>query len=99
MRLIALALLATLTACSTQAKFEQNMNSYVGSSEANLVSQMGPPQNSYTVDAHTKILTWSQRGHAMMGTTPVSLSCDVNMTVVDGRVERWTSRGNQCIGH
>jgi hypothetical protein len=59
-------LLAALAGCATQAKFQANMDGWIGRSEASLVGGMGPPQSVYTIDATAKVLTWNHSGQVVL---------------------------------
>lgn len=54
----AMALLA-LAACATAEKYEAILDTWVGSSEASLVSSWGPPANVYEAPDGTRILTYN----------------------------------------
>lgn len=64
-----------LGGCATSAKFSAKMDSWVGQSEGNLVSGLGPPQSVYTLDKDVKILTYARQGQMVLPgqvyTTPV----------------------------
>lgn len=47
-----------LGACATTANYEMLLGRWTGRSEAELVSQWGPPDNSYTLDAHSKVISY-----------------------------------------
>ncbi len=53
-------LAATMIGCATQEGYEKILSSYVGSSEASLLAQWGPPDQAYSSDASTKYLTYSK---------------------------------------
>ncbi len=54
-------LLSVLVAgCATQEKYAQMLNNYVGFSEEELVSRMGPPDNVYELNKNTKYLTYKR---------------------------------------
>lgn len=54
-------LLITLVSggCATTAKFEENLDSWLGTTEKELVQQWGPPINVYELDSTTKVLTYN----------------------------------------
>lgn len=49
---------ATLSGCATQEKYLQRMQLYVGMSEEDLVSHMGPPTSVYSLNKNTKYTTY-----------------------------------------
>jgi hypothetical protein len=56
---VAVLTLATI-GCATQEGYEKVLSSYVGSTEAALLAQWGPPDTFYSSDASTKYLTYSK---------------------------------------
>jgi len=74
MRYTLLAVLAGLSGCATQANYEKMLQSWVGDSEAHLVSSWGPPASVYEAGG-SRILTYVQSGQAVLPgasyTTPV----------------------------
>lgn len=60
------ALLASLPGCATHAKFAANMDGWIGQSELSLVSGMGVPRSVYTIDATSKVLTWTRSGQMVL---------------------------------
>lgn len=64
-----LILLCTLilTACSTTANYDEQLQNWVGVSEEHLIDNWGMPDSSFMVDADTKVITYveySQEGDA-----------------------------------
>src|SRR5258708_39745373 len=60
-RLCSVAALTMATiGCATQEGYEKVLSSYVGSTEASLLAQWGPPDTFYSSDASTKYLTYSK---------------------------------------
>jgi len=51
-----------LVGCATSANYTKILNSWVGSTENQLVSSWGPPLGSYVKDDGSKILTYQQSG-------------------------------------
>ena len=56
----AVILAAATIGCATQEGYEKVLSSYVGSTEASLLAQWGPPDTFYSSDASTKYLTYSK---------------------------------------
>lgn len=69
MFLSVLAMLA-LAACATAGKYEAVLNSWLGSTEAELVSAWGPPMRVYDAPGGTRVLTYSNSGNIVMPGTP-----------------------------
>ena len=51
-----------LVGCATSANYTKKLNSWVGSTENQLVSSWGPPLGSYVKDDGSKILTYQRSG-------------------------------------
>jgi hypothetical protein len=58
----AIFLVVFLSGCVTRGEFESDLASWVGSSEGDLVTQWGPPQNVYTSPDGARFLTYSSSG-------------------------------------
>lgn len=69
-----------LAACATQKKFQANMNGWIGRSEADLISTMGPPQSVYSLDSDTKILTYVRSGQMVLPGQSYSTPVTTNTT-------------------
>lgn len=77
----AIAVLAVaLVGCATNAKFQANMNGWMGQSEGALVSTMGPPASVYTLDADTKVLTYASHGQMVLPGQTYSTPVTTNTT-------------------
>jgi hypothetical protein len=58
-----------LLGCATTQNFESNLNRYLGRSESDVVSLLGPPSSFYeTADA--RFLTWSSSSNVFIPATP-----------------------------
>jgi hypothetical protein len=57
--------LALLTACATTAKYERNLNSWLGADEVSLVRQWGAPQQAYETGG-SKFLVYSSNGNIVL---------------------------------
>ena len=60
-----------LSGCATQANYVKILDSWVGSTESQLVSSWGPPLGSYTEENGTNILTSPQLGSYNSPGTPL----------------------------
>jgi uncharacterized protein YceK len=75
-------LAAALSGCTSVAGYEAALESWVGGTEAELVSQWGPPQNVYVAPDGTRVLTYSnQRSVSVPGTPPSYSSTVIGNTV------------------
>ena len=72
-KLLAIIVLGLLLAgCATSANYTKILNSWVGSTENQLVSSWGPPLGSYVKDDGSKVLTYQQSGsYNLPGTTVI----------------------------
>ena len=62
-KLLAIVVLCLLlVGCATSANYTKILNSWVGSTENQLVSSWGPPLGSYVKDDGSKVLTYQQTG-------------------------------------
>jgi hypothetical protein len=66
-RLTSVAIAIALGGCATNAKFQERMNSWIGSSEAALVSRYGPPNASYTLQDGGKVLQYTKGDNIVIG--------------------------------
>lgn len=66
MRTLLLVAISALTGCATNAKFQENMNRWMGQSESSLISGMWPPASVYTVSDTEKVLTYQQSGQMVL---------------------------------
>jgi hypothetical protein len=67
----ALAALLVLGGCATTANYEAILATWMGSTEAQLVSAWGPPQNVYQAPDGSRILTYnSDRNVVIPGSAP-----------------------------
>lgn len=71
MKWLSLALLPLLlSGCATEAKYEGVLQSWIGSSELELIQKWGPPQQAYDAGGH-RFLTYSSGGNMYLpGTAP-----------------------------
>ena len=111
MKYIILTLLTIiLSSCATQIELENSLESWVGSSELDLIDAWGPPTRHYATD-DLKYLTWDNRtqyvipggsydyGNGYVHNTPAmleNLNCDVTMIIKDKRISSWRYEGNNC---
>lgn len=72
MKLTLLAVvLFVLTSCASEQGFREIADSWIGASESDLVSEMGPPSNVYLAPNGDRILTYSRQGSMVLpGTAP-----------------------------
>lgn len=66
-KLIAGCLVVSLAGCATQQRFTERMNSFIGQHESALISQIGPPDSSYTYATGQKTLTFRRASTMQVG--------------------------------
>jgi hypothetical protein len=98
---------ALLLGCATREGFERRMGAYVGRSEVDLVAALGVPARTYQVDnrrflqyERRRVLAESYPGWGWRwagGVSVQTLDCSTTFEIADGRVEGFTSRGNDCL--
>lgn len=71
MKWLSLVLLPlVLSGCATEAKYGKVLDSWVGSTELDLIQKWGPPQQAYDAGGH-RFLVYSSGGNMYMpGTSP-----------------------------
>jgi hypothetical protein len=94
-----------LQGCATREGFERRMSAYVGGSEADLVASLGVPVRTYQVE-NRRFLQFERR-RVLASSTPgwgwgwgmdvETLDCSTTFEIANGRVESFTSRGNDCV--
>lgn len=63
----AVVALAAMVGCATTERFEALMSSWLGHSEAELVSKLGPPNNSYRLQDGGRVLSYSSGATVPIG--------------------------------
>lgn len=94
-----------LAACATTGAYEDSLNSWKGSSDANLIKTWGPPTETFDSNGHTFLVYQFSRtkplsvmgdptgGH---GDYMKSLFCTTIFDVSQGQVQDWAIKGNDC---
>jgi len=72
MKKLYLLFFAMLAGCATTAGYEAILNTWVGSSEENLISTWGAPQSTYELNGGGKILTYENRRNVQIGGIPIT---------------------------
>lgn len=80
------AFLLTLTGCATTANYEKTLNSWVGSTELDLVRQWGAPQQSYEAGGRKFMVYTSSRNVYISGTAPSYTTTVIGNTAYTNRV-------------
>lgn len=73
----------SLLACATPEKFAARMNSFVGKTEAHLISELGFPSGSYALNDGTKIVSFRRQSTMKLGgnTTYMPVNTNHNGTI------------------
>lgn len=102
--LLAMAMPAFLAACATEAVYTQNIRSWVGKSQANLLAVWGEPTKIEDLDG-TRTVTYDAsrasddrpRVIAKPGAAPVGpLRCETMFFIENGTIVRFAFDGNDC---
>lgn len=87
---------------ATNEKFDASMNSWVGSTDAALISNFGIPLKQFEVDKNTKMYEYELgsgatlvSGYGNMGVATTA-SCRVTFTSESGKVTHYKWVGNSC---
>lgn len=97
---------ALLAGCATSAGFDQRMSAYIGRSEGDLVASLSVPARSFQTPEGRRFVQYERRrvqassmgGWGWRGGVDVTTwDCNVTFEVTGGRVEGFTSRGNDCV--
>lgn len=67
MKTILSLFLLALAGCATTGGFEKAMASYMGDTEASLVSRLGPPNSVYQSPDGTRVLTYARSSNMQLG--------------------------------
>lgn len=94
-----------LAGCATSAGFESRMAAYVGRSEGDLVASLGVPARIYQTEGRRflqyerrRVVAESAGRWGWAGSYGVeTLNCSVTFEIEAGRVDGFTSRGNDCV--
>ena len=93
----ALLLISTLLAgCATSANYEKVVDSWVGSSEDELIRKWGVPTSSYST-SDNKYITYRRTRIVDYGSGPFQKSCETTFTLQNERIVSWSFKGNDCI--
>ena len=97
---------ALLAGCATRQGFEQRMGAFVGRPEVDLVASLGVPARTYQVGdrrflqyERRRVLAESYPGWGWRwagGVDVQTLDCSTTFEIANGKVESFTSRGNDC---
>lgn len=101
-RIVSALLLIGLAACATTEGYKEAVESWVGAREITLVAQWGAPHRVYDASNGERALTYydSRTVSVPLDTgavIPVEYSCETTFIVVDGVIDSWSFRGNDCV--
>ncbi|MCI0752274.1 hypothetical protein [Teichococcus vastitatis] len=113
MRRLILALpVVLLAACAVGPTLDQQLSTFVGQSEGDVVARMGVPVRTYEIEGR-RFLQFEQystvmvpgdplyyggwyRRHWATPSTYAQVRCDITFTLRAGRVESYAARGDGC---
>lgn len=96
-KILIIVVLALLAGCATTGNYEKILQSWIGSSEDNLVASWGAPVNTYTTDSGNKLLTFGgNRGAIFYNNMVTPVNCTTTFTIANGIVTNWRWKGNGC---
>ncbi|CAB4176599.1 hypothetical protein UFOVP1672_25 [uncultured Caudovirales phage] len=99
MKLILVVLLLAVSACATEKRFDQGMQSYIGQPIENVVAKVGPPHRTFTNADGSRVLTWEDKRQVDLGPPYGSSFHECILTLFvskDGLISSYTRRGNIC---
>ena len=97
-----------ILSCASTAKYEEILNSWMGSDVNDLIGCWGPPSDEYTMPNGNKMYTWLWVGGTLVTsnynkflnmtiTNEVTYWCKTTFTVNSaGRIVNWMHEGNAC---
>lgn len=84
------------TGCTSPERYQETLQTWVGTPEAGLVAKWGAPDSSYRADDGTRLLTYSEvRKYNAEGVT-LTGRCKTTFKVEQGTVTGFSFQGNQC---
>lgn len=89
--LLSLSIIVLTTGCATTAKYNEAINSWIGSNEIDLVKSWSPPEETYeTQGSKFLIYSWSQYFDGM------TFYCKTIFEVRQGFITSAKATGNSC---
>jgi hypothetical protein len=100
--------LTFITACATTEKLELKLKSRMGTNVNDLISEIGPPHDTFTKPNGDVMYTWKNRGPATASAVPQNIFspshvvfnqnyCDITYTTSkEGLIIDYSFRGNHC---
>jgi len=85
-----IGLLYILSACATSDNYENIVSSWLGFTEAKLISAYGPPDKVYAVD-NIKFISYEKRS-----TSYPEVFCNTVFEIRDGEVVNYSFSGSGC---
>ena len=91
-KLLFIALLF-LAGCATEANYRRHVNSFIGTSEEDLIAEKGVPDKRHT----TKGKKFFEYKSSYTDAYNLLHTCNTTFILQDGIVENVTYRGNNCV--
>lgn len=98
MKKMLFALILLLTGCSfpTFEGYEAILNTWLGSSQKDLVMKWGVPSSEYNIDNDTTLLEYRESKVSGYDGNVYTYHCTTTFTVEKGKVTHWKYSGNSC---
>ncbi len=96
MRWTVVAVALLMAGCASPERYRDSLQTWVGTSEADLVTEWGAPDAAYRTEDGTRLLTYSKvRKYDAEGVT-LTGRCKTTFKVEQGTVTGFSFQGNQC---
>ena len=97
-----LAALLLSTGCATTEKHEATLDTWLGSTEDELVAAWGIPDGTYQSGTDKYLIFQSRSAYTAAGVgdlapTTYNLHCKTVFTITDRLVSNWQHQGNYCV--
>lgn len=92
----------TVLGCVSFEGYETLLSTWVGDTEASLVSKWGPPQNLYVSSDGDRTLMYYSNitvifpGYNSTPPMPLQMTCQTKVTIGQARIVSWRYNGNDC---
>ncbi len=91
-----LSLILSGCATATSEGYTKIVDSWMGASEAKIVSAWGVPDSVYQLNETDKVFTYEESSQAILSEGVVTFSCKTYFTLRNGVIVDWKFKGNKC---
>ena len=88
-----------LTACASEQKYFDTLNTWIGAPEEKLVSSWGVPQGFYEKQNGEKLLQYDWDAIVTLQGDTYKTWCKTTFTISEGKVKSWETEGNECTAN